>query len=162
MINFGGRKKKTTFCVRIFDISPCVSTQILIGELVGCRIWFFIQRLPTLHTFYGPRYPKNKKCLKNVMMMSSSCFQLFLVFGVVVSPKVCSVGTCWMHNLIPHPTSSSDRNLSKNTRKYVENMNKKSSFFFSSSKINKYYFIILTIILFFSLGGPFWVVWTFL
>ena len=30
MINFGGRKKKTTFCVRIFDISPCVFTQISI------------------------------------------------------------------------------------------------------------------------------------
>ena len=32
MINFGGRKKKTTFCVRIFDISPCVFTQISIGR----------------------------------------------------------------------------------------------------------------------------------
>ena len=32
--------------------------------------------------------------------------------------------------------------LSKNTRRYVENTNKKSSFFLSSSKINKYYFII--------------------
>ena len=46
MIKFGGRKKKTTFCVRIFDISPCVFTQILIGR------------------------------------------------------------ACWMHNLIPHPTST--------------------------------------------------------
>ena len=32
MIKFGGRKKKTTFCVRIFDISPCVFTQISIGR----------------------------------------------------------------------------------------------------------------------------------
>ena len=32
MINFGGRKKKTTFCVRIFDISHCVFTQISIGR----------------------------------------------------------------------------------------------------------------------------------
>ena len=63
----------------------------------------------------------------------------------------------WMQNLIPHPTNSPDRNLSKNTRRYVENTNKKIVFFFSSSKINKYYFIILTIILLFSLGGPFWV-----
>ena len=30
-INFGGRKEKTTFCVHIFDISPCVFTHFLIG-----------------------------------------------------------------------------------------------------------------------------------
>ena len=30
---------------------------------------------------------------------------------------------------IPHPTSSPDRNLSKNTGRYVENTNTKSSFF---------------------------------
>ena len=31
-INFGGRKEKTIFFVRIFDISPCVFTQISIGR----------------------------------------------------------------------------------------------------------------------------------
>ena len=36
-----------------------------------------------------------------------------------------------MENLIPHPTSSPNRNLSKNTR-YVENTNKKSSFFYDT------------------------------
>ena len=56
-----------------------------------------------------------------------------------------------------HPTSSLNRNLSKNTGRYVENTNKKVVFFFSSPKINKYYFIILTIILLIFLGGPFWV-----
>ena len=35
----------------------------------------------------------------------------------------------WMQNLIPHPMSSLDENLSKNTGRYVENTNKKSSFF---------------------------------
>ena len=50
-------------------------------------------------------------------------------------------------DLIPHPTSSPDQNLSKNMGRYVKNTNKKVVFFFSSSKINKYYFIILTIIL---------------
>ena len=73
--------KKTTFFVRIFDISPRVFTQI-----PGRR-------------------------------------------------------TLWMRNLILHPTSSSDRNLSKNTRRYVNNTNRKVVFFFSSSKINKYYFL---------------------
>ena len=66
------------------------------GELVGCRIKFHIQRVPTLHTFDEPLYPKNKKYMKNMMMT-----------------KVCSVGTRWVHNLIPHPTSSPTRNLSK-------------------------------------------------
>ena len=88
--------KKTTLCVHIFDISPCVFTQTLSGR------------------------------------------------------------SHWMWNLILHPTSSPDSNLSKNTGRYVENMNKKSSFVLSSSKTNKYYFIILTIILLFSLGGPFY------
>ena len=82
-------------------------------------------------------------------------FQVFLVFGVAGSSKVCSMGTCWMQDLFPYPMSSLNQNLSKNTGRYVENTNTKSSFFHSSSKINNYYFIILTIILLFSLGGPF-------
>ena len=89
-----------------------------------------------MHTFDGPRYPKNKKYLKKC-------------------DDGCSVGTRWMQNRIPHPTSSPGRNLSKNTGRYVKNTNTKGSFFLSSSKINQYYFIILTIILLFSLGGPF-------
>ena len=56
-----------------------------------------------------------------------------------------------LNKLIPHPTNSPDRNLSKNTGRYVESTNKKVFFFFSSSKINKYYFISLAIILLFSL-----------
>ena len=31
------------------------------GELVGCEIWFRIQRVPTLHTFDGPLYPKKQE-----------------------------------------------------------------------------------------------------
>ena len=76
-------------------------------------------------------------------MMSSSRFSRYLLFfGQWVPSKVCQVGTRWMRNLIPHPTSSLDRNLSKLTGRYVKNTNKKVVFFFSSSKINKYYFII--------------------
>ena len=82
-------------------------------------------------------------------------FMNFLVLGKQGASKVCQVGTHWMLNLILHPTSSPDRNLSKNAGRYVENTKKKVVFFFSSSKINKYSFIILTIILLFSLGGPF-------
>ena len=120
--------KKTTFLVRIFDISPCRFTQILSGRarwmwnliphpmsnhnayfwwtplpqkqeipekmwwwhrhhifsgilyfwgsgvrqkyavwvLVGCGIWFHIQWVPTMHTFDGLRYLKNRKYLKKM------------------------------------------------------------------------------------------------
>ena len=51
------------------------------GELVGCGIWFRIQWVPTLHTFDGPRYPKNKKYIKKMwwwchhhVFSSISCF----------------------------------------------------------------------------------------
>ena len=48
-------------------------------ELVGFRI----QRVPTLHTFDEPRYPKNKKYLKkrddDIII---TFFQVFLIFGV--------------------------------------------------------------------------------
>ena len=103
-----------------------------------------------------PDTPKTRNTWRNVMMMSSShFFRSFLFLGWQGPSKVWRVGTRWMQNLIPHPMSSPNRNLSKNTMRYVKNTNKKSSFFLSSSKINQYYFIILTIILLFSLGGPF-------
>ena len=58
------------------------------GELVGCGINFRIQRIPTRHTFDRPRYPKNKKSLKNGMMTSSfHFFRYFLFFGVARSVK---------------------------------------------------------------------------
>ena len=55
-INLGiGIIKKTTSFVCIFDISPCVFTQISIGRARWMR------NLPTWHTFDGPRYPKKKE-----------------------------------------------------------------------------------------------------
>ena len=55
-------------------------------EPVVCINKFYIQWVPTLHTFDGPRYPQNKKYLKNVMMTSSShFFRYFLFFGVIKS-----------------------------------------------------------------------------
>ena len=103
------------------------------GELVGCGIKFRIQWVPNRHTFDGPHYPKNNKYLKkhddDVII---TFFQVFLVFGVSFLSKVCQVGSRWMQNLIPHPTSYPNRNLSKNTRRYVKNTNKKSSFFYDT------------------------------
>ena len=72
-INLGiGIIKKTTLFVCIFNIFPCVFTQISIGR------------------------------------------------------------ARWMQNLIPHPTSSPKRNLSKKIGRYVKNTNKKSSFFYDT------------------------------
>ena len=80
-INFGGRKEKNYFFVCIFNISPYFFRS---GELVGCRIKFCIQRVPTRYTFDRPHYPKNTKYLKKC---DDDSFQEFLIFGVAGSIK---------------------------------------------------------------------------
>ena len=119
--------------------------------LVGCGIKFRIQRVSTLHTFDGPRYPKNKKYLKKLDDdVIITFFQVFLFWGVAGSIKSMQCG----YSLDAESNSASNELsqsnfLSKNTGRYVENTNTKSSCFLSSSKINQYYFIILTFILLF-------------
>ena len=50
------------------------------GELVGCVIWFRIQRVTTPHTFDGPRYPKTRNTWKtwwwhhHHIFLGISCF----------------------------------------------------------------------------------------
>ena len=125
-------KKKTTFLFVFLTYLPVFLLKFRSGELVGCVIKFYIQWVPTRHTFHVP-CPKNKKYLKNVMMTSSShFFRNFFFGGYFGLLKVSQVGSHWMHNLILHPTSSPDRNLSKNMGRYVENTNKKSSFFYDT------------------------------
>ena len=87
-------------------------------------------------------------------MMTSHFFRYFLFLGQRGPSKVCSVGTRWMRNQIPHPMSSHDRNLSKNTMRYVENMNKKSSFLMTNMSIQPLwltYFIEILLVLEFQL-----------
>ena len=51
---------------------------------------------------------------------------------ILMDPSTQKTRNTWknmMMMLIPHPTSSPDRNLNKNIGRYVENTNKKSSFF---------------------------------
>ena len=80
--------KKTTFCVSIFDISPCVFTQILSGR--AHWMWNLIPHPTSTDTAYFLRtpLPKNKKYLKkhddDVII---TFFQVFLLFGVVGSIK---------------------------------------------------------------------------
>ena len=94
-INLGiGIIKKTIF---LFVFSTYLTMFLLkfqSGELVRCGIKFCIQRVPTWHTFYGPRYPKNKKYLKkcddDVIIMF---FRYFLFFGQRGPSKVCSTSS---------------------------------------------------------------------
>ena len=80
--------KKIVFLFVFSTYLPVFLLKFRSRELVGCGIWFRIQRVPTLHTYDGPRYPKNKKFLKkhdvDVIIMF---FQLFLVFGIAGSIK---------------------------------------------------------------------------
>ena len=86
-------KKKTTFVFVFLTYLPVFLLKFQSGELVGCGIKFCIQRVPTRHTFDGPRYPKHKKYMKkwndDVII---SFFQVFLVFGVAGSVKSISSG----------------------------------------------------------------------
>ena len=73
--------KKTIFLFVFLTYIPVFLLKFRSGELDGCGIEFRIQRVPTLHTFDGPRYPKNKKYLKKrdddviIMFFSGiSCF----------------------------------------------------------------------------------------
>ena len=124
-------KKKTTFLFVFLTYLPMFLLKFRSGELIGCGINFRIQlqRVPTRHTFDNPSTGKTTNTCKNMMMTSSSCFfRYFLFFRWWGPSKFFQVGTRWMRNLILHPTSSPDRNLSKNTKRYVENTNKKVVF----------------------------------
>ena len=88
-INLGtGIIKKLLFLFIFSTYHPVFLQKFQAGRLVGCIIQFCIQRVPTLHTVDGPRYPKNKKYLKkqndDVII---PFFQVFLVFGVARSVK---------------------------------------------------------------------------
>ena len=91
--------KKTTFLFVFSTYLLMFLLKFRLRKLVRCRIKFHVQRVPTRNTFDRCHYPKNKKYLKNVMMMSSSCFfKYFLFLGYRGPSKVCRVGTHWMRN----------------------------------------------------------------
>ena len=72
---------------------------------------------------------KTRNTWKNVTMSSSSRFFMYFLFFVEQDPsKVCRVGTRWMQNWIPHPTTAPVQNLSKTSWRYIENTSWKSSF----------------------------------
>ena len=76
-INLGiGIIKKLLFLFVFSIYLPVVLLKFRSRELVGCGIKFRIQRVHARHTFYGPRYPKNKKYLKKCddHVWGISCF----------------------------------------------------------------------------------------
>ena len=85
--------KKLLFLFVFFTCLPMFSLKFQEGEISGWIIKFCIQRVPTLNTFDGPRYPKNKKYLKkcddDVIIMF---FQVFLFFVVERPAKSMSSG----------------------------------------------------------------------
>ena len=56
--------KKLLFLFVFSTYLPVFLLKFQSEEFVGCGIWFCIQRVPTLHPFDGPCYPRNKKYLK--------------------------------------------------------------------------------------------------
>ena len=85
--------KKLLFLFVFSTYLPMSLLKFRVGELIGCRIKFHTQRVPTLHTFDRPRYPKNKKYLKKRDdEIIITFFQVFLVFGVAWSIKSISTG----------------------------------------------------------------------
>ena len=80
--------KKLLFLFVFSTYLPMFLLKFRSGELVGCGIKFHIQRVPTRHTFDGPRYPKKKKYLKKcdddiiiTFFPSSRFFRYFLFLG---------------------------------------------------------------------------------
>ena len=85
-INLGiGIIKKTTFLFVFLTYLSVFLLKFRSGELVGWGIKFRIQRVPTRYTFDGPRHPKNKKYLKNVMIIGFWVFLFSRVEGPVKS-----------------------------------------------------------------------------
>ena len=88
------QKRPSTSCTHPFSTYlPVYSPKFQTGALVGWGIQFYIQRVPTRHTFDKPLYPKNKKYLKkcddDVII---TFFQVFLIFWVAETVKSMSSG----------------------------------------------------------------------
>ena len=129
-------KKTTFFCSYFRHISLCFYSKFDRDSSLDAEFNSTSNKYPHSILLLDPATPKTINTWKNVMMTSSSCFFRSLLFlGYRVPSKVCSVGTCCMWNQIPHPSSSPDQNLSKNTRRYVENTNKKVVFFMTNMSI---------------------------
>ena len=107
-INLGiGIIKETTFCSYFRHISLCFYSNFDWESSLDAELNFSSNKYPLSIVLMGPAMPKTRNTRKNMMMMSSShFFRYFLLLGQRDPSKVCRVGTRWICNLIPHPTSS--------------------------------------------------------
>ena len=122
-------KKKVFFCSYFRHISPWFYSNFDRESLLDAKLNSTSNEYPLNILLIDPATPKTRNTWKNGMMMSSfHFFQVFLVFGVARSIKSMPSGYSLDENLILHPTRSPDQNFSKETRRYVENTNKKDSF----------------------------------
>ena len=94
VINFGGRMKKTTFCVHIFDISPYCFTQILSGR--ACWMHNLIMHLMSTRTayFWWTPLPQKEEIPEKTWWWHHHhhVFQVFRIFGVARSIKSMHYG----------------------------------------------------------------------
>ena len=88
-INIFVIKKNYIFLFVFSTYLPVFLLKFRLGELIECGIKFCIQQVPTLHTFDGPHYPKNKIYLKkhddDVIITFFYVFLVFVVGGSVKS-----------------------------------------------------------------------------
>ena len=119
--------KKTTFFVLIFDISPCVFTQISLGR--ACWMWHWI---PHLMSTLSALLPQKQEIPEKMWWWCHH--HVFLGISCFWSSRVRQKYVVWLLHIL-HPTSAPARNLSKNTGRFVENTNKKVVFFFIPPKL---------------------------
>ena len=129
-------KKKTTFLFVFSTYLPVFLLKFRLGELVGWGIKFHIQRVPTLYTFDGLRYPKNKKYLKkhddDVII---TFFQVFLIFGVAGFIKSMQCGYLLDVELNSTSNKLSRSEFDKKHREICWKYEQKSSFFILPPKL---------------------------
>ena len=124
------KKKKLLFLFVFSTYIPVFLLKFKSGELIGCRIKFCIQRVPTWHTFDMPCYPKNKKYLKkrddDVII---TFFQVFLVF--VIERPIKSMPSGYSLDVEFNSTSKklSQLKFELKHREICQKYKQKSSFF---------------------------------
>ena len=80
--------KKLLYLFVFSTYLPVFLLKVRSRELIGCGIKFCIQQVPTHHTFYGLRYPKDKKYLKKCEDdIIITFFRYFLFLGQRGSSK---------------------------------------------------------------------------
>ena len=117
--------KKLLFCWYFRHISPCFYSNFDRESLLDVESNSTSNEYHWAYFWRTPQPQKQEIPKKTRWWHHHHIFQVFLVFGVVRSIKSILSGYSLDAKFNSVPTSSPDRNLRKNTGRYVENMNKK-------------------------------------